>query len=62
MPEVTDGRILRHEGVGVVEEIGSAVTGFKKGDRLNILYYFLWKNANTAKKECILIAKKADRY
>ncbi len=33
VPEVTDGRILGHEGVGVVEQVGSAVTGFKPGDR-----------------------------
>ena len=36
VPEVTDGRILGHEGVGIVEETGSAVTGFKKGDRVLI--------------------------
>ena len=36
VPEVTDGRILGHEGVGVVEEVGSAVTGFKKGDHVLI--------------------------
>jgi len=36
VPEVTDGRILGHEGVGVVEEVGSAVTEFKKGDRVLI--------------------------
>jgi alcohol dehydrogenase len=30
-PEVTDGRALGHEGVGVVEEVGTAVTNFKKG-------------------------------
>jgi alcohol dehydrogenase len=35
-PEVTDGRILGHEGVGIIEEIGSAVTGFKKGDHVLI--------------------------
>jgi len=29
---VTEGRILGHEGVGVVEEVGAAVTSFKKGD------------------------------
>ncbi len=28
------GRILGHEGVGVVDEIGSAVTAFKPGDRV----------------------------
>jgi len=36
VPEVTDGRILGHEGVGVIEEVGGAVTGFKKGDHVLI--------------------------
>lgn len=36
VPAVTDGRILGHEGVGIVEETGSAVTGFKKGDHVLI--------------------------
>jgi alcohol dehydrogenase len=31
---VTDGRILGHEGLGVIEEAGSAVSNFKKGDRV----------------------------
>jgi alcohol dehydrogenase len=31
VPSVTDGRILGHEGVGIVEEVGSAVTGIRKG-------------------------------
>lgn len=30
------GRVLGHEGVGIVEEVGSAVTKFKKGDRVLI--------------------------
>jgi alcohol dehydrogenase len=30
------GRILGHEGVGVVEEVGAAVTMFKPGDRVLI--------------------------
>lgn len=36
VPEVTDGRILGHEGVGVIEETGSGVTDFKKGDHVLI--------------------------
>jgi len=32
VPEVTEGRILGHEGVGIIEESGNAVTGFKRGD------------------------------
>lgn len=36
VPEVTDGRILGHEGVGIIEEVGSAVTQFKKGDHVLI--------------------------
>jgi alcohol dehydrogenase len=36
VPEVTDGRILGHEGIGVIEEAGDGVTNFKKGDRVLI--------------------------
>jgi Threonine dehydrogenase and related Zn-dependent dehydrogenases len=36
VPAVTPGRILGHEGVGVVEEVGSGVSNFKKGDRVLI--------------------------
>lgn len=36
VPAVTNGRILGHEGVGVVEETGNAVSNFKKGDRVLI--------------------------
>ncbi len=36
VPEVTDGRILGHEGVGVIEEVGLSVTNFKKGDHVLI--------------------------
>ncbi len=34
VPAVTDGRILGHEGVGVVTEVGSEVTDIKVGDRV----------------------------
>lgn len=36
VPEVTDGRIIGHEGVGIIEEAGSAVSSFKKGDHVLI--------------------------
>jgi alcohol dehydrogenase len=36
VPEVTDGRILGHEGVGVIAEIGGSVSNFKKGDHVII--------------------------
>lgn len=36
VPAVTPGRILGHEGVGIVEEVGDAVANFKKGDRVLI--------------------------
>src|ERR1700733_6241307 len=36
MPEVAAGRILGHEGVGVIEEVGSSVSNFKKGDHVII--------------------------
>jgi threonine dehydrogenase-like Zn-dependent dehydrogenase len=34
MPTMKDGDILGHEPMGVVEEVGAAVTKFKKGDRV----------------------------
>jgi Zn-dependent alcohol dehydrogenase len=34
-PPVTMG----HEGVGIVEKIGSGVKGFKEGDRIGFLYF-----------------------
>jgi alcohol dehydrogenase len=36
LPLVTDGRIIGHEGVGIIEEAGSAVSSFKKGDHVLI--------------------------
>jgi len=36
VPTVAPGRILGHEGVGVVDQAGSAVTAFKPGDRVLI--------------------------
>ncbi len=36
VPEVTDGRIIGHEGVGIIEETGAAVSNFRKGDHVII--------------------------
>lgn len=36
VPEVIDGRIIGHEGVGIIEEVGSAVSNFKLGDHVII--------------------------
>jgi alcohol dehydrogenase len=36
VPAVTDGRILGHEGVGTVTEVGSAVSTLRVGDRVII--------------------------
>jgi alcohol dehydrogenase len=36
VPEVTDGRIIGHEGVGVIEEVGTGVSNFQKGDHVLI--------------------------
>ncbi|MGO4886729.1 zinc-dependent alcohol dehydrogenase family protein [Anaerobacillus sp. MEB173] len=36
VPTVTEGRILGHEGVGIIEEVGDGVQNYKKGDRVLI--------------------------
>jgi alcohol dehydrogenase len=36
VPTVTEGRVLGHEGVGIVEEVGTGVTRFRAGDRVLI--------------------------
>jgi alcohol dehydrogenase len=36
VPSVTDGRILGHEGIGIVDNVGSAVRDFHKGDKVLI--------------------------
>ena len=36
VPTVTDGRILGHEGIGIVEEVGAGVYGRSVGDQVLI--------------------------
>ena len=50
VPTCTPGRILGHEGVGVVDEVGSAVTMFKRGVRV------LSRASRRAASVCIAVA------
>src|SRR5580704_16301551 len=36
LPSITDGRILGHEGIGIIEEVGAGVTSFHAGDKVLI--------------------------
>jgi alcohol dehydrogenase len=36
LPAVTDGRIIGHEGIGIIDEAGSGVANYKKGDHVLI--------------------------
>ena len=36
VPAVTDGRILGHEGVGIIDQVGAGVSSFRVGDRVLI--------------------------
>ena len=36
VPTVANGTVLGHEGVGIIEEVGAAVSSFKRGDRVLI--------------------------
>lgn len=36
VPTVTEGRILGHEGIGIIEETGTAVSAFHKGNKVLI--------------------------
>src|ERR1700732_3421674 len=38
VPTCQPGRILGHEGVGIIDKVGPAVTAFKPGDRVLISY------------------------
>lgn len=36
VPSIAEGRILGHEGVGIVEDVGTSVLGFHQGDKVLI--------------------------
>ncbi|HLT22273.1 MAG TPA: zinc-dependent alcohol dehydrogenase family protein [Bacteriovoracaceae bacterium] len=51
VPAVTEGRVLGHEGIGIVEEVGEAVTNFKKGDHVLISCVTSCGKCNYCKKQ-----------
>jgi len=51
VPDVTAGRILGHEGIGIVEEVGEGVTNFKKGDHVLISCVTSCGKCNYCKKQ-----------
>lgn len=50
LPEVTRGRILGHEGVGVIDQVGVSVTDFKPGDHVIISCISSCGRCNNCKK------------
>ena len=52
------GRILGHEGVGVVEAVGLGVTSFKPGDRVLISCITACGRCDIAEKVCIRTARR----
>jgi len=59
VPSVTDGRILGHEGVGIIEQIGGNVSNFQIGDHVLISCISSCEDAPTARRVCIRIARMA---
>jgi threonine dehydrogenase-like Zn-dependent dehydrogenase len=52
VPAVTDGRILGHEGVGTITEVGQAVSKLAVGDRVIISCIPRAAHAPTATSSC----------
>ncbi|MDO5640184.1 MAG: zinc-dependent alcohol dehydrogenase family protein [Neisseria sp.] len=50
-PEVADGRILGHEGIGIVEEVGESVKNIKVGDKVIISCVSKCGNCDNCKKQ-----------
>ena len=60
VPTVTDGRILGHEGIGIIEQVGSSVSNFSVGDHVLIsCISSCGRCAPTARKGCIHTVRMA---
>ena len=63
VPTCTPGRILGHEGVGIVEKIGAGVTEFKAGDHVLISCISSCGKCEYCRQAaCIPTAPPADGY
>jgi alcohol dehydrogenase len=56
---VTDGRILGHEGIGVIEQVGTGVSEFHVGDKVIISCVTACLKCDFCKEACIPIAGTA---
>lgn len=53
------GRILGHEGVGVIDRVGAGVTGFKTGDHVLISCISACGKCDNCRRACTPIAGQA---
>ncbi|MCO6558051.1 MAG: alcohol dehydrogenase catalytic domain-containing protein [Bifidobacterium sp.] len=51
-----NGRILGHEGIGIVDEVGPSVKNFKKGDKVVVSCVSLAERARTVRSSCMRTA------
>jgi threonine dehydrogenase-like Zn-dependent dehydrogenase len=56
LPAVSGGRILGHEGIGVVEQVGAGVSEFHVGDKVIISCVTACLKSTSANEACIPIA------
>ena len=48
VPSCVPGRVLGHEGVGIITELGQGVTGFRVGDHVLISCISSWSSSSSA--------------
>jgi alcohol dehydrogenase len=59
VPSCEPGRILGHEGVGIVEKVGTGVASFRPGDSVIISCISSCGNCEYCRKACIRTARPA---